>query len=58
METDFYITHDEKELLIECIETDLKAKEDHPDDNPMYKEWHKHQKEHLKSLIVRIREGL
>jgi hypothetical protein len=58
MERDFQITHDEKELLIECIETDLTAKQDHPDDNPLYKEWYKGRKEHLESLIRRIREDL
>ena len=58
MESDFQITQDEKELLIECIETDLKAKQDHPDDNPMYKEWYKDRCEHLELLIRRIREDL
>ena len=53
-----HITHDEKELLIECIETDLKVRAYHSDDNPTYKEWYKGRKEHLESLIRRIREEL
>jgi len=52
------ITQDEKELLIECIETDLKVKAYHSDDNPMYKVWYKGRKEDLESLIKKIREEL
>ena len=36
METDFYITHDEKELIIECLEADIKEKTPNEDENPMY----------------------
>lgn len=50
--------HDERELLIECIETDLIAKQDHPDNNSVYKEWYKNRKEALVSLIRKIRNPL
>lgn len=65
MESDFQITQDEKELLIECIETDLKVKKDYADNDPRYKEWssdykewYKDRQEHLELLIRRIREDL
>lgn len=58
METDFYITHDEKELIIECIEKEIKATEPHEKDNPMYVTPAECKIDNLKSLIRRIREEL
>tara|TARA_R100000005_G_C4835752_1_gene109816 strand:- start:100 stop:297 length:198 start_codon:yes stop_codon:yes gene_type:complete len=65
MEPEFQITQDEKEMLIECIETDLKVKKDYADNDPgykewssYYKEWYKDRQEHLEDLIYRIREYL
>ena len=54
------ITHDEKELLIECIETDLISRKLAAQVNfhPTYKEWYKGRKEDLESLIKKIREEL
>ena len=58
METDFYITHDEKELLIECLEADIKEKTPKQDENPMCIAYAECRIENLRSLIKRIREDL
>ena len=58
MESDFYITHDEKELIIECLEADIKDTEPHEADNQMYAAYAECRIENLRSLILRIREGL
>tara|TARA_R100000951_G_scaffold112807_1_gene113759 strand:+ start:17501 stop:17677 length:177 start_codon:yes stop_codon:yes gene_type:complete len=58
MDPEFHITHDEKELLIECIEADIKDKEPHEDDDPMYVAYAECRIDNLKSLIVRIRQDL
>lgn len=58
METDFYITHDEKELIIECIEREIKETAPCEKDNPMYVAHAECKIDHLKSLIRRIREEL
>jgi hypothetical protein len=58
MERDFQITHDEKELIIECLEADIKEKTPNQDDDPMYVTYAKYRIEDLRSLINRIREDL
>jgi hypothetical protein len=58
METDFYITHDEKELIIECLEADIKEKTPNEDENPMYIAYAECRIENLRSLIKRIREDI
>jgi hypothetical protein len=58
MEPEFYITHDEKELIIECLEADIKDKEPHENENPMYIVYAESRIENLRSLILRIREDL
>ena len=58
MEPEFYITHDEKELIIECLESDIKDKELHESDDPMYIAYAECRIENLRSLILRIREDL
>jgi hypothetical protein len=59
MESDFHITHDERELIIECLEKEIKATEPHEDaDNPMYIAHAEWKIEDLKSIIWRIREYL
>ena len=58
METDFYITHDEKELIIECLEADIKEKTSHEGDDPMYVAYAECRIENLLSLIKRIRDDL
>jgi hypothetical protein len=58
MENNFHITHDEKELVIECMEADIKEKSPHKGDDPMYKAFAECRIEHLQCLIKRIREEL
>jgi len=58
METDFYITHDEKELIIECIEREIKEVTAIEEDDPTYVAYAECKIDHLKSLIRRIREEL
>jgi len=57
-ERDFQITHDEKELIIECLEADIKEKTPHENENPMYVTYAECRIENLHSLIRRIREDL
>tara|TARA_R110000796_G_scaffold167313_3_gene284211 strand:+ start:11910 stop:12086 length:177 start_codon:yes stop_codon:yes gene_type:complete len=58
MESDFNITHDEKELIIECLEKDIKRIEPDDTDNQMFIAWSECRVKHLQSLIKRIREDL
>lgn len=55
MEQEFSVTHDEKELIIECLESDIEAKSPKDEDDHMYKTWAKHRAEHLHAIIRRIR---
>jgi len=58
MESDFNITHDERELVIECLEKEIKATEPHENDSPMYTAHAECKIENLKSIIWRMREYL
>ena len=58
MENNFQITHDEKELIIECMEADILQKTPRENDDPMYVAYADCRIENLRSLIVRIRQGL
>ena len=58
MESDFYITHDEKELIIECIEDAVFKTKPRKNDDPMYVAYAEGRIDDLKSLIRRIREDL
>ena len=58
MESDFQITHDEKELIIECLEADIKDKTPREDEDPMYKAYADCRIQELQSLIRRIRNDL
>tara|TARA_R110000787_G_scaffold165480_5_gene278625 strand:+ start:11 stop:232 length:222 start_codon:yes stop_codon:yes gene_type:complete len=51
METEFQITHDEKELIIECLEADIKEKAPREDEDPMYKAYAECRIENIQSLI-------
>jgi len=57
-EDDFCITHDERELVIECLEKEIKEMEIHEDDNPMWIAHAECKTEELKSIIWRMREYL
>ena len=57
-ERDFQITHDEKELIIECLEADIKEKAPKEGEDPMYVTYAECRIENLHSLIRRIREDL
>ena len=57
MESDFYITQDERELIIECLEADIKEKAPHECESVMYREWAKCRAENLRSLIERLRDN-
>jgi hypothetical protein len=58
MEPEFYITHDEKELIIECLEADIKEKTPSENDDPKYVAYAECRIDNLKSLISRIRQDL
>ena len=58
MENDFHITLDERELVIECIEKEIKATEITSFDDPMYIAHAECKIDHLQSLIQRMREYL
>tara|TARA_R110000772_G_scaffold265380_1_gene386774 strand:+ start:397 stop:573 length:177 start_codon:yes stop_codon:yes gene_type:complete len=58
MESDFNITRNEKELIIECLEKDIKRIEPNDTDNQMFIAWSESRIEDLQSLIKRIREDL
>ena len=58
MEDDFCITHDERELIIECIEKEIKATESTENDDPMFVAHAECKVESLKSIIWRMREYL
>ena len=58
MENDFQITHSEKELIIECLEADIRDKTPHEDENVMYKAYAECRIQELESLIRRIRNDL
>ena len=52
------LTHDEKELIIECLESDILLTIPRENENPMYVAYAECRTEKLKSLIVRIRQDL
>ena len=58
MNTDFYITHDEKELIIECIEGEIRETDPFRWFNPANRAQAKCKLDNLKSLIHRVREEL
>ena len=58
MEDDFHITHDERELIIECIEKEIKETESTESDNPMIVAHVECKIEELKSIIRRMRQYL
>jgi hypothetical protein len=58
MENDFQITHDEKELIIECLEADILLTTPRENENPMYVAYAECRIANLKSLIARIRQDL
>ena len=58
MEDDFHITHDERELIIECIEKEIKETEATENDDPLYVAHAECKIEQLKSIILRMREYL
>lgn len=57
-EDNFIITHDERELVIECIEREIKATEPREDDDPMFVSHAECKIENLKLIINRMREYL
>ena len=57
-EDNFYLTHDERELVIECIEKEIKATEPHADDDPVYVAHAECKIENLRFIINRMREYL
>ena len=61
MEDMFHVTHDERELIIECIEREIKATESRPGnefDDQMYVAHAECKIDHLKQIIIRMREHL
>ena len=58
MEHDFNITDDEKELVIECLEADIKEKTPKAGEGKMYVAYAECRIQNLQSLITRIREDL
>jgi hypothetical protein len=58
MENDFQITHDEKELIIDCLEANILETTSRENDHPMYVAYADCKIENLRSLIVRIRQDL
>jgi hypothetical protein len=58
MEDDFYITHDERELVIECLEKEIKDTEPSEKDDPVFVAHAECKIEELKSIIRRMREYL
>ena len=58
MEHDFQITHDERELIIECIEKEIKEIESTENDDPMFVADAECKVEWLKSIIWRMRQYL
>jgi hypothetical protein len=58
MEDDFYITHDERELVIECLEKEIKDTEPTENDAPLFVAHAECKIEELTSIIRRMREYL
>ena len=58
MEPDFYVTHDERELIIECIEKEIKATKATEADDPMYVAHAECKIDHLTCIISRMRDYL
>lgn len=58
MEDNFYITHDERELVIECLEKEIKDTEPTENDDPVFVAHAECKIEELKSIIRRMREYL
>ena len=57
-EDNFIITNDERELVIECIEREIKATEPRVDDDPVFVAYAECKIDNLKLIITRMREYL